>query len=90
MTAQESDPSSREGLPPDETDVNLETYVSLIPEAKLRQYRAEWTDEEVAALDGNFRCDGYLFLICSEREVDTAEFRRAVEARVAGRGREGT
>ncbi len=33
--------------------------------------------------DGNFRDDGDLMLICVERDVDVAEFRRVVEEFIA-------
>jgi len=28
-----------------------------------------WTDDEVVAWDGNFKADGALLLICSERDL---------------------
>ena len=37
------------------------------------------TDETGVEWDGNFRDDGALMLICSERDVDVAEYRKALE-----------
>jgi len=36
--------------------------------------------------DGNFRSDGALMLVCCERDVDVAEFRRVLEEHLAFRG----
>lgn len=72
--------------PLDETDVSLRAYVASIPEAKLSEYDAAWTDEQVIAWDGNFRSDGGLMLVCCERDVDVAEFRAVVEALRSLRG----
>ncbi len=66
-------------FPMDETDRSLRAYVARIPAEKLAQYEPAWTDEQVQAWDGNFRSDGGLMLICCERDVDAAEFRRVVE-----------
>lgn len=63
----------------DETDVNLRAYMDRMPDEKLLQYRPDWTDEQVIAWDGNFKSDGSLFLICSERDVDVAEYRAVLE-----------
>lgn len=62
----------------DETDVNLRAYLATIPEEKLKQYRADWTDEQVMAWEENFRDDGHLLLVCCTREVDVAEYRAAL------------
>ncbi|MBM3725181.1 MAG: hypothetical protein FJW40_07125 [Acidobacteria bacterium] len=72
---------------PDESGVNLRAYLDRMPDDKLRQYRPEWTDEELVAWDGNFREDGVLMLICSERDVDVDEFRRELEASIRYRNR---
>jgi hypothetical protein len=45
---------------------------------KLQEYNQRWGDEEVIAWDGNFRDDGNLFLVCSERDVDIEEYRRVL------------
>lgn len=62
----------------DETAINLRAYFDRVPEAKLQQYDPAWTDEQVIAWDDNFKDDGYLFLPCSERDVDIAEYRRVL------------
>ncbi len=67
-------------MPMDETDRSLRAYVSRIPAEKLAVYRREWSDDELVAWDGNFRSDGCLMLVCCERDVDVAEFRRVLEA----------
>ena len=63
----------------DETDIGLRGYVTRITEEKLGVYEASWSDEEVAEWDGNFKDDGGLMLVCCEREVDVAEFRKVLE-----------
>jgi hypothetical protein len=45
------------------------------------------SDEELMSWDGNFKNDGGLFLVCCDRDVETAEFRREVEACIAYRAR---
>lgn len=72
---------------PDETSVNLRAYFDRIPDEKLRQYRAEWTDEQLVEWDGNFTTDGNLLLGCSERDVDAAEYRRVVAQCIEYRNR---
>lgn len=66
------------GMAMDETDVNLRSYFSRMSDEKLREFNPRWTDEEVIAWDDNFRDDGNLFLICSERDVDIEEYRRVI------------
>ena len=63
----------------DETDMSLRAYISRIPPDNLVLYDSNWSDEQVMEWDGNFRDDGDLMLICCERDVDVAEFRRVVE-----------
>jgi hypothetical protein len=63
----------------DETTINLRAYFDRMPDEKMRQYRPEWTDEELTEWDGNFKDDGALMLICSERDVDAAEYRAVLE-----------
>ncbi len=76
-------PSDFEHYPPDqpldETDISLRAYVERLPEERLRQYDPSWSDEQVMAWDGNFRSDGNLMLVCCERDVDVAEFRRVLD-----------
>jgi hypothetical protein len=67
------------GAPLDETDVSLRSYIARLPEEQLARYDPGWTDEQVMAWDGNFRNDGALMLVCCERDVDVAEFRRVLE-----------
>ena len=66
--------------PGDETSVNLRAYLDRIPDEQLFEYRAEWSDDVLRAWCGDFRDDGVLFLICSERAVEVDEFRRELEA----------
>jgi hypothetical protein len=66
------------GTPRDETDISLRAYISRIPADKLNSFQSSWSDEEVMNWDGNFRCDGCLMLVCCERDVDVAEFRRVL------------
>jgi hypothetical protein len=65
--------------PKDETDYALRSYVAGLPEERLAAYDPAWSDEQVTEWDGNFRNDGALMLVCCERDVDVAEFRRTVE-----------
>ena len=71
----------------DETSVNLRAYFDRMEDAKLAEYRPEWSDEQVVAWDGNFKDDGALMLICSERDVDVEEYRQELEASRAYRER---
>jgi hypothetical protein len=66
--------------PTDEAGINLRAYFDLMPDEKMREYTPTWSDEQVMAWDGNFRDDGYLLLICSERDVDVKEYRGVLEA----------
>jgi hypothetical protein len=65
--------------PHDETDVNLRSYFDRMPQQKMSEYRPPWSDDQVMEWDGNFRSDGALFLICSERDVEVGEYRRVLE-----------
>jgi len=62
----------------DETDVSLRAYLARLTDEHLAQYNPSWTDEQVQAWDGNFRSDGALMLVCCERDIDVADFRRAL------------
>lgn len=72
-----------ESYPPgellDETDINLRAYFAVMDEAKLAQYDPSWTNEQVLAWDENFKNDGALMLICSERDIEVDEYRRVLE-----------
>ncbi|MEX2114241.1 MAG: hypothetical protein WD845_13700 [Pirellulales bacterium] len=71
------------GMAMDETDVNLRAYFSNMTDEKLAEYNPRWTDEEIVAWDHeNFKDDGTLFLICSERDVDVEEYRRVLEEHI--------
>jgi hypothetical protein len=75
------------GEPPDETDYSLRAYLDRMPDTKLRKYSPCWTDEQVIQWDGNFRSDGVLMLVCSERDVDAAAYRKALEECIRYRDR---
>jgi hypothetical protein len=58
-----------------------------MPGEKMQQYSPAWSDDEVVAWDGNFKDDGALMLICSERDVEVAEYRKVLEECIAYRDR---
>lgn len=66
----------------DETGINLRAYFDRMPDERMRHYSPSWTDEQVIEWDGNFRDDGCLLLLCSERDVDVREYRRVLEQSV--------
>ncbi|HWZ46587.1 MAG TPA: hypothetical protein VNW97_24145 [Candidatus Saccharimonadales bacterium] len=72
---------------PDETSINLRAYMDRMPDDKLRQYSAAWSDEQVTEWCGDFRDDGALMIACCERDIDIAEFRRALDQSIAYRNR---
>jgi hypothetical protein len=43
---------------PDETSINLRAYFDRMPDDKMQQYSADWSDGRVVEWDGNFRDDG--------------------------------
>ena len=63
----------------DETDIGLRAYITRILPERLAEYDRSWSDEEVVAWDGNFKSDGFLMLVCCERDVGVAEFRKVLE-----------
>ncbi|HEY3835637.1 MAG TPA: hypothetical protein VGL72_03665 [Bryobacteraceae bacterium] len=73
--------------PHDETSINLRAYFDRMPQSKMREYRPEWSDEQVVEWDGNFRSDGALFLTCSERDVEVDEYRKVLRECLAYRNR---
>ena len=73
--------------PPDETAINLRAYFDRMPDEKMREYAADWEDARVIEWDGNFRDDGYLMLVCCERDVDVAEYRCILEQAIRYRNR---
>ena len=80
----ETEPCDR---PQDETDINLRAYFDRMPDEKMKLYSSAWTDDQVIEWDDNFRDDGFLFLPCSEREVDIAEYRQVIEECIRYRAR---
>ena len=80
----EQEPSDE---PMDETDVNLRAYFDRMADEKMRQYSSDWTDEQVLEWDDNFRDDGSLFLMCSERDVEIEEYRSVLEQCIKYRNR---
>src|SRR6185369_11832146 len=80
----EQEPSDE---PLDETGINLRAYFDNMPDEKLRQYNADWTDAQTIEWDANFRDDGNLMLLCCERDVDVREYRRVLRNCVAYRNR---
>lgn len=70
----------------DETDIALRAYLARLDDAHLAAYDPAWSDEEVMAWDDNFRSDGALMLVCCERDIGIAEFRRVLEEHIAHRG----
>jgi|SRR5262245_8655905 len=73
--------------PLDETAINLRAYFDLMPDEKMRRYEPDWTDQQLIEWDDNFRDDGNLMLLCSEREVDVFEYRRVLENCIRYRNR---
>jgi hypothetical protein len=68
-----------EGAALDETDINLRAHFSRMSDEKLAEYEPTWTDEQLIEWDSdNFRDDGTLFLVCSERDVNIEEYRRVL------------
>ena len=65
--------------PLDETSINLRAYFDRMPDGKMQQYDPSWADEEVLKWDDNFRDDGFLMLVCCERDVDLKEYRAVLE-----------
>jgi hypothetical protein len=73
--------------PPDETSLSLRGYLDRMSEEQLAEYRSDWSDDQVMHWERNFRDDGTLFLVCCERDVDVAEYRKELEACIHYRGR---
>jgi len=74
------------GEPLDETDVSLRAYFTRMPAERLAEYDSHWSDDDVIAWDGNFRSDGALMLVCCERDVEIAEYRRVLDEHRQARG----
>ena len=72
---------------PDETSYNLRAYFDRMPDAKMREYRKDWSDEQTIEWAGDFKDDGTLFIACCERDIDAEEFRRVLHQAIAYRDR---
>ena len=72
----EQEPSDK---PLDETSVNLRAYFDRMPDEKMRQYSPTMSDEQMMEWDGNLKSDGDFMILCSERDVDVAEYREVLE-----------
>ena len=70
----------------DETDINVRAYFSRMSDDRLKEYKPEWTDEQLKAWDGNFRSDGALMLVCCERDVEADDYRQIIEVHIKLRG----
>ncbi|MBX3423133.1 MAG: hypothetical protein KF752_16370 [Pirellulaceae bacterium] len=71
---------------PDETDISIRAYFGRMSDERLREYRSDWTDEQVIQWDGNFRVDGALMLVCCERDIDIDEYRQVIQEHIQRRG----
>ncbi|HXF39447.1 MAG TPA: hypothetical protein VN687_07025 [Blastocatellia bacterium] len=71
----------------DETGVNLRAYFDRMPDEKMQQYSSSWSNEQILEWDENFRDDGNLMLMCSERDVEVDEYRRVLEQAIRYRDR---
>jgi hypothetical protein len=80
----EQEPS---GEPMDETSVNLRAYFDRMPDEKMQQYSPSFSDQQLIEWDGNFRDDGNLLMLCSERDVDVDEYRAVIEECIRYRNR---
>lgn len=72
---------------PDETSINLRAYFDRMPDEKMREYRPEWSDEQLMEWDDNFTSEGTLMIACCERDVEVDEYRRVLERAMAYRDR---
>jgi hypothetical protein len=72
-------------MPMDETDINLRAHFTRMSDEKLSSYDPALTDEQLMEWDGDFRDDGTLFLVCSERDVEIDEYRRVLEEHIGFR-----
>ncbi|MCI0485593.1 MAG: hypothetical protein L0229_03230 [Blastocatellia bacterium] len=72
---------------PDETSINLRAYFDRMPDEKMRRYSPDWSDDRLMEWDGNFRDDGNLLLVCSERDVEVQEYRKVLEEAIRYRDR---
>ncbi len=63
----------------DETDYAIRYYFTEMSDEKLKEYDPNWDDEQLMAWDDNFRSDGNLMLVCTERDIDATEYRKVLE-----------
>lgn len=75
--------------PMDETDMSLRFHFTEMSDDKLASYDPVLTDRELVEWDGNFREDGNLMLVCVERDVGIAEYRRVLEEHIVFRQQSG-
>src|SRR5512144_2143649 len=73
--------------PMDETSVNLRAYFDRMPDEKMQQYSPSMSDQQLIDWDGNFRDDGNLLMLSSERDVDVDEYRAVIEECIRYRNR---
>lgn len=78
-----------EGEDLDETATNLRSYFARTDDAKWAEYDPEWSNDKVMDWEKNFRSDGLLFLICSEREILVDEYREVLELYIKWRADKG-
>ncbi len=71
---------------PDETDVNLRAYFDSLSDDRLDEVDLGWSDSELREWDGNFRSDGSLMMVCCDRDVGVAEYRRVLAEFLRFRG----
>ena len=71
----------------DETSVNLRAYFDRMADEKMQQYSPSLSGEQLIEWDGNFRDDGNLMMLCSERDVDVFEYREVLEQCIRYRDR---
>jgi len=79
-----SEPSwNFEGEPPfeprTEAGINLCAYFDAMPDAKLKTFDPDMSDDELMRWDGNFKSDGDMLLPCTEsEEVEVEMYRRYI------------
>ena len=75
-----------DGSPLDETGMSLGAHFARMSDEKLREYDPNWTDDELMEWDGNFRSDGALMLVCTERDVAPEDYREVMAEHLKLRG----
>ena len=73
----------------DESDVSVRYKFANMSDAKLAEYDPIWTDEQVMEWEPDFRNDGNLFLVCTERDIDVEDYRHILEEHIAFRRQNG-